>query len=248
MNLRRHLIEAGTLVAAAALCALVSNALAGRERKLAVVGSYPNALQPPRKEAGPALASPSAPAVPAAAVHPGPEAPAEPSPKARAARVAEPRSSARSASATPAPKPTAPAMQVQAPTPPPPAPLRSRFPAHPDKPYAEISGDDAAWLHARGVPFLDARRTKVYEEGHVALARPFSVWEADVDQKVLELVGEGRDPLEPLVAYCSGGDCEDSHMLAQKLWGAGFNNALVYRDGWPDWQKRGGAARVGPEP
>ena len=248
MNFRRHLIEAATLVAAAALCALISNAFAGRERRLAVVGSYPNALQPPRKEPGPAPASLSAPVVPPAAAPAGSESPAESSPKATAVRATEPRSPARSATSTPAPKPTAPALGVQIPAPPPPAPLRSRFPAHPDKPYAEISGDDAGWLHSRGALFLDARRTKVYEEGHVALARPFSVWEADVDQKVLELVGEGRDPLEPVVAYCSGGDCEDSHMLAQKLWGAGFNNVLVYKDGWPDWQKRGGAARVGPEP
>ena len=26
-----------------------------------------------------------------------------------------------------------------------------------------------------------------------------------------------RDPKQPVVIYCSGGDCEDSHMLAQKL-------------------------------
>ncbi len=52
---------------------------------------------------------------------------------------------------------------------------------------------------------------------------------------------------QPVVLYCSGGDCEDSHMLGQKLFGAGFNNLLVYKDGFPDWAKRGGAmAQGGP--
>jgi rhodanese-related sulfurtransferase len=124
--------------------------------------------------------------------------------------------------------------------------LLARFPVHPDKPYVEISGKDTAWLYAQGVLFLDARRTKIYEEGHIAGAQPMSVWESDVDQKTVALLNEGRDQELPIVIYCSGGDCEDSHMLSEKLFGAGFNNLLVYRDGWPDWVKRGGAQAKGP--
>ena len=37
-------------------------------------------------------------------------------------------------------------------------------------------------------------------------------------------------------------------MLAQKLFGAGFENVLVYKDGWPDWVKRGGPSHTGPQP
>ena len=51
MSLRRHLLEAATLVLAAILCALVANALASRERKLALVGNYPNALKVPEATA-----------------------------------------------------------------------------------------------------------------------------------------------------------------------------------------------------
>jgi len=50
------------------------------------------------------------------------------------------------------------------------------------------------------------------------------------------------------VVYCSGGDCEDSHMLSEKLWGIGLNNVLVYKDGYPDWLKRGGAVTRGSKP
>ena len=126
-----------------------------------------------------------------------------------------------------------------------PSDLLKRFPPH-KKPSVEISGDDVAWLYARGALILDARRTKDYEQGHIAGARSISVWESDVDAKVTALVNEGRDGAIPVVLYCSGGDCEDSHILAQKLFGAGFDNLLVYQGGWPDWQKRGGRGATGP--
>ena len=48
-----------------------------------------------------------------------------------------------------------------------------------------------------------------------------------------------RDQSAPIVVYCSGGDCEDSHMLSEKLYIVGFDNVLVYKDGYPDWVKRG---------
>ena len=77
------------------------------------------------------------------------------------------------------------------------------------------------------------------------------MWEADVDDKVNALFEERQDPAEqnkPIVIYCTGGACEDSHMLAQKLWGVQFNNVYVYKDGFPDWQKRGGAVKTGATP
>jgi rhodanese-related sulfurtransferase len=123
------------------------------------------------------------------------------------------------------------------------------FAPHPDKAWVEISGDDVAALHARGnVLFLDARRSSVYRDGHIAGARSVSVWEADVEDKVRALFSEGRDQSAPVVAYCSGGDCEDSHMLGQKLYFVGFDNVLVYKDGFPDWQKRGLPVTKGDAP
>jgi rhodanese-related sulfurtransferase len=130
----------------------------------------------------------------------------------------------------PSPKSIAPAAQ--------PAP-GTDFPPHPDKPYLEISPEQAKTLFDRGSLFLDARRTDAYREGHVRGARSLSVWEADLDGKLLALSQEGLDPTKPVVAYCSGGDCEDSHQLAERLWSIGFNNVLVYRDGFPDWEKHG---------
>lgn len=195
----RFVRRALVFLAAAVLCAAVSNAFAGSERKLRWFASA-EAAKPP---------APAAKVVPA----PPPAAAAAASP-AVAAVAAKPD-----------------------------------FPPHPDKPWVEVSGEDVAALQARGdVPVLDARRTSVYRDGHIKGARSFSVWEADVDEKVKGFYGEGHDPAAPIVVYCSGGDCEDSHMLGEKLFFAGFNTVLVYKDGFPDWLKRGLPVSNGDKP
>jgi rhodanese-related sulfurtransferase len=101
-------------------------------------------------------------------------------------------------------------------------------------------------LYARGVPFIDARRTNVFEQGHIAGARSMPVWESDLNDRLKAFYEEGLDPEAPVVIYCSGGNCEDSHMLGERLWGIGFNNVLVYKDGYPDWVKNGGRTETGP--
>jgi rhodanese-related sulfurtransferase len=112
------------------------------------------------------------------------------------------------------------------------------FPPHPDKPALEIAPADVQRLYEGKALFLDARRSSVYAEGHIAGARSFPVWESDIDQRVKGLYEEGLDQKAPVVVYCSGGACEDSHMLAEKLYMVGFDNVLIYKDGFPDWQKR----------
>ncbi|MEO8430265.1 MAG: rhodanese-like domain-containing protein [Acidobacteriota bacterium] len=190
----RPILQAVLIAAAAGVCAIVSNAAAGPQRRVAWRG----AISPP------AVPSP---------------APA----------------SVSGASAVPA----APAA----------SPASSAFAPHADTAWVEISGADASALHARGgVPFLDARRTAVYRDGHIPGARPFSVWEADADEKVRAFFAEGHEPSAPIVVYCSGGDCEDSHMLAQKLYLAGFDAVFVYKDGFPDWRKRGLGTAKGANP
>lgn len=252
MNLKRHLLETATLIAAAASCAFVANQMASRDRKLALPGHYESATTVPAAPDSRAQTPDAATSVvsqpPSSSTTFTPTASPSFVPALSATPVALPPASPSKATvrSSPAPsssRPSAPAVAAPSSA----EGLTRRFPPHPDKPFVEAAGADVAWLQARGALFLDARRTSVFQEGHIAGARPISVWEADVDEKVMALVNEGRDLQQPVVIYCSGGDCEDSHMLAQKLFGAGFNNLLVYKDGWPDWQKRGGPSRTGME-
>jgi rhodanese-related sulfurtransferase len=145
--------------------------------------------------------------------------------------------------------PTPPGRAVAAPsTRPTPVESGKAFPPHPEKAAVEISPDDVELLHRRGALFLDARRSSVFAEGHIAGARSFPVWESDIDDRVKGLYEEGLDQQAPVVVYCSGGNCEDSHMLAEKLYMVGFDNVLIYRDGFPDWEKRGLAVSKGTTP
>jgi rhodanese-related sulfurtransferase len=123
-----------------------------------------------------------------------------------------------------------------------------RFPPHPDKASVEIGTDDAEALFREKRLFLDARRSSVYADGHVAGARSFPVWEADIAERVKTFFEEGLDQNAPIVIYCSGGDCEDSHMLAEKLYMIGFNALYVDKDGFPGWVKKGLPVNKGDKP
>jgi rhodanese-related sulfurtransferase len=256
---KNTLLQTVAIVAAGLVLAIVANGFASRQRRLVLPGYYPDARVVPQRRAQ----APVKPVQPAPATttvqSPGPGQPPMPVPTAtieRPAGVPDTTTTAPVVTATVAPAGQAglpvlhPAAAPQAPATPAVDPL-AKFQPHPDKAYVEISGDDTALLYSKGALFLDARRTSVYEDGHIAGARSFSVWESDIDDKVNALFEERSDPAEqnrPIVIYCSGGACEDSHMLAQKLWGIQFNNVYVYKDGFPDWQQRGGAVRTGAQP
>ncbi|MDQ5872018.1 MAG: rhodanese-like domain-containing protein [Acidobacteriota bacterium] len=219
------------LVVFAGVLAAISNLAASTDRKLAWVGSYPRALEvgPPSAAVGIKRETP------AAGVSPAPSAPAG-GPLAPPAEASSSAGRAPAAGAAPTPVSAGPTDSAKA------------FPPHPDKAAVEITPDDVQQLFRRKALFLDARRSSVYDEGHIAGARNFPVWESDIDARVKALYEEGLDQQAPVVVYCSGGNCEDSHMLAEKLYMVGFDNVLIYKDGFPDWQKRGLAVSKGTDP
>jgi len=241
MKTRTHLIRLATLVATAVVLALVANAFASRDRQMKLIGYYPNAQKVPQRET-----TPPPPVVPVTAT----VAPVVPT----TTTVAPAPVATTTTQAPVTPVKTPPTTTTAAPPPIKPVakedPLK-KFAPHEKQPYIEIAYDDTKLLHDHGALFLDARRTSVFEQGHIAGARPMSVWESDIDDKVAKLFNERSDPAQqalPIVAYCSGGDCEDSHMLAQKLYGALFNNVYVYKDGYPDWQKHNAPVKTGGQP
>jgi rhodanese-related sulfurtransferase len=240
---KNSFVQAVVMIALALVLAIVTNGFASRTRKLMLPGYYPNALKVPPRVPDPV--------VPVAAVQETATTPVVVETGTVAPVVTETVTTATAATTTVAPVATATVASTTTAAPPPAADPLARFKPHPSQAFIEITGADAALLHANGVLFLDARRTSVYEAGHIAGARSFSVWESDIDDKVNALFGERSEQVEqdrPIVIYCSGGACEDSHMLSQKLWGIQFNNVYVYKDGFPDWENRRGATRIGAQP
>lgn len=151
--------------------------------------------------------------------------------------------------AAPAPQPVpeapraAPAPSVQPHPEPAAAPARNLGPdPDPERPVREIDGATALDLHRGGVPFLDARRASVFAEGHVRGAWNLPVWEAALEEAIIRFEAAAKPQgRQALVLYCDGGDCEDSHLLARTLFQLGYRNLLIYRDGFLDWVRRGGA-------
>lgn len=235
---RRFFAEGTAIVVLAVLCASVSNFAAARDRKVAWVGDYPRALQVPAKAAIPDSAVTDPVATPAT------ETTATALPETATATAAPVQAATTSVATAPSTAPlatsTSPAPQVNLP-----AGLQTRprktFPPHPNVASLEITNEDALQLWHEKAIFIDARRTDVYNTGHVKGARSMPVWEADIDDRVRDFFNEVTDQQQPIVVYCTGGNCEDSHMLAEKLWGAGFENVLVHTDGFPGWLKIGGA-------
>jgi rhodanese-related sulfurtransferase len=228
------------LILAAVACAAVSNLAAPRERKMAWVGTYSRALEIV-SAASAAASTPAASAAPAA-----PAAPENASATPPAAVTEPPRAAAAAAAAPAGVLAGVPAEAAK--VAPAPAAAAKTFAPHPDRASVEITTEDAEALFRQERLFLDARRTSAYTDGHIPGARSFPVWESDIADRVKAFFEEGLDQNAPIVIYCSGGDCEDSHMLAEKLYMVGFNNLLVYKDGFPGWQKRGLSAVKGPKP
>lgn len=120
-------------------------------------------------------------------------------------------------------------------------------PKDPSLLYLEITGEVALRLHRAGAIFIDARRTSVYEQGHIRNAISIPVWEYDADNRVSALPAKRIKPDAVIVVYCSGGSCEDASRLAVKLAQAGFFNVYVDKDGFPAWQSKGWPITRGKE-
>lgn len=103
-------------------------------------------------------------------------------------------------------------------------------------PIREISSEEAWGAFAAKTVFLDARFAEAYAKGHVPGAWNLPVASAALDEHLVEFEVTVRpQPDTPMVVYCSGPDCPDSHNLATKLFQLGYRKILVYVDGFPDW-------------
>ncbi len=92
-------------------------------------------------------------------------------------------------------------------------------------------------LHASGqVVFVDSRTADDYREGHIPGAVSLPVGEFD---RRIAAFRARYGSAHPIVTYCSGRSCQDSHILAQRLFEAGYDNVSVFIDGYPGWSEEG---------
>lgn len=84
--------------------------------------------------------------------------------------------------------------------------------------------------------FVDARAYELYKEGRIKGALSMSL--NQFDERIEGFLR--RYPLSTfIVTYCSGRECEDSHLLAQYLIEEGYTHVRVFIDGFYCWEKEG---------
>ena len=86
------------------------------------------------------------------------------------------------------------------------------------------------------VLFVDARSQNDYDNGHIpgAVSLPVGRFEERIESFL-----NRYPPEQPIITYCSGRTCEDSHDLAQSLSDVGFTHVRVFIDGFPGWEAEG---------
>lgn len=84
--------------------------------------------------------------------------------------------------------------------------------------------------------FVDARASEEFARGHIpgAVSLPIGDFEA-----LIEDFSRTHALSQPLVTYCSGRMCRDSHDLAQRLMDRGYTDVVVFIDGFPGWESEG---------
>lgn len=112
----------------------------------------------------------------------------------------------------------------------------------------EIDLATARALHENQLAtFVDARVASEFEAGHIegALSISPAALDANSSMFVLDVI----DPDKPIVIYCGGGDCDDSHRVAEMLQDLrGFRQTHVFTDGYQTWADAGLPTSTGPDP
>ena len=92
--------------------------------------------------------------------------------------------------------------------------------------------------------FIDARNTEQFAKGHIPGARLMNPYYTE--QYLPDLLPE-LEVAERIIAYCEGGDCEDSIFACRELLSAGipYDTIFLYEGGLHDWEQQGGEMEVG---
>ena len=94
-----------------------------------------------------------------------------------------------------------------------------------------ITLSQAYSLYNANGKFIDAREAFDYEEGHITGAINIPYYEFEEYKNKLDNLSKD----EPVVAYCSGTDCDLSILLGNQLSSMGYKKVFIFFGGWPEW-------------
>lgn len=95
-----------------------------------------------------------------------------------------------------------------------------------------IDTDTAKSLFDQGAVFIDVRKQKDYDEGHISGAHHLPLASVFNEQNLAALVLKDN----PVVIYCNGIHCMGSSEAARQAVAWGWTAVYYYRDGIPAWK------------
>jgi rhodanese-related sulfurtransferase len=107
-------------------------------------------------------------------------------------------------------------------------------PPKPTSPWKHLSLEEgfALWQEQEAI-FVDAREVENFQAGHIS--RAMNLPEYEFEKHWAEFAQNVAPELD-LVIYCNGGDCEQSHKLAERLKQAGYTRIAILADGYLGWR------------
>lgn len=100
----------------------------------------------------------------------------------------------------------------------------------------EIGAEEALRLLREKALFLDARPAEAYAESHILGAHSLPEDQAAARMEEVLAMVEGH---KRVVVYCQGMDCDEAHLLAGTLRGAGVKEVFVFAGGVKEWEAAG---------
>ena len=96
-----------------------------------------------------------------------------------------------------------------------------------------------AIVATRKAVIIDARTGSFYDNGHVPGAINLSRANFARDYLHLRSTLDGAKS-NPVIVYCSGGECHDSRLVASALISLGFSQVRIFTGGWDAWTSASG--------
>lgn len=88
------------------------------------------------------------------------------------------------------------------------------------------------------VVFIDARPIEEFEEDRIGNA--INCFPYIDEGEFMGIIFEEIPRDKIYIIYCHGGNCDLSHMVAERMQSFDFSNIFIYTGGWEDWTKKQG--------
>ena len=108
-----------------------------------------------------------------------------------------------------------------------------------------VTAAEVLSLQQKGVPVVDVRIAKEYQEKHIrgALSIPYaekSLKDVAFDPAMDEWAGpQLLDKNKPVIFHCNGAECWKSYKAARVALTKGFKSVYWFRGGFPEWDEHG---------